>query len=515
MFLIATGSIILPPILSSQPAFADGGNQEFLPEQRSFGNREPALSVRTTPPVIVAGGNADIYMQFRLYDVKTNETIKYPNLLITIYKGLDPRAKPLLQDAFVSQNGLLKLEIKPQPGDIQIRANKDAFTNAWQADDPGGTIKVNGPVLLDAGLYRIDVSVLGIDYPQYLFEAKDVKRFDTIVHVGEEIRKNVKFEGGTYPITITSFNDIVQGFTFDAGTETFSWSTPFDWNGALGILAKNATAASTDNAATNSATIHVVHQEAKIPLSLFGVGNYTEYNAIVNGVPIASNAVAVDQTVEPGSVIFRFALDRDKIQNIAKSNNYTIANGSSNNNNPQAMNFSLSFAPSVKTSSRITTTDKDDNNSSNIAVLLNWTPGQLKALQNSTLEMQFVNNYDGSNSSGINDTRIRDDVKYDIRILDNRKEPVFSASDQIAKGGAGNQTVRLSADGGYLVEITVKGIRRQGQPLDATRNGVATGTVLVPEFPTSLSVFLSVGAAIGIIVFMQRVGKQFGRRKQS
>ncbi len=473
-----------------------------------FDNREPALSVRTTPPVIVAGVTPDIFMQFRLYDAKNNETIKYPNLLITIYKGLDSKAKPLLQDAFVSQNGLLTLQIKPQPGLVQIRGDRDPFTNAWQAD-PRGTINVNGPVLLDGGLYRIDVRVLGIDYPQNLFAPQDVKLFHIIVHVGEEYRANVKFEGETYPITITSSNDIVQGFTFDAGTETFSWSTPFDWNSTLGLLAKNATAASTDNAATNNAAIPVVRQDAKIPLSLFGVGNFTKYIATVNGVPISSNAVAVDQTVEPGSVTFRLALDRDEIQSIAKSNNYTIANDSSNssNNYPQTMNFSLSFAPSVKTSSRITTTEKDN---SNIAVLLSWIPGQLKALQNSTLEIQFVNNYDGSNSSGINDTKIHDDVKYDMRILDNRKEPIFSASDQIAKGGAGNQTVRIPADGGYLVEITVKGIMRQGQPVDTTRNGVATGTVLVPEFPASLSVFLSVGALIGIVIFMQRVGNRFG-----
>ena len=500
MFLIAMGGIVLPTILLIHPAFADGGCcQEFLPQPPNFGNREPALSVRTTPPAIVAGGNADIYMQFRLYDTKTNATIKYPNLFITIYKGLDPNAKPLLKDTFVSQNGLLTLKIKPQPGDVQIRANKDAFTNAWQADY-GGTINVRGPVLLDGGLYRIDVSVLGIDYPQNLFADKDVKTFETLVHVGEEYHTNVKFEGGTYPITITSFNDIVQGFTFDAGTETFSWSTPFDWNGTLGLLAKNATAASTDNAATSIGTMPVVRQEAKLPLSLFGVGNYTEYNATVNGVPIASNAVAVDQTVESGNVIFHFVLHNDEILNIAKSNNYT-ATGS---DNLHLMNFSLSFAPSVKTSSRITTTDKDN---SNIAVLLNWTPRQLKALQNSTLEMEFVNNYDGSNSSGINDTRIHDDVKYDIRILDNHKESVFSASDQIAKGGAGNQTVRLSANGGYLVEITVKGIMRQGQPVDTTRNGVATGTVLVPEFPATLIVFLSTATAIGIVLIVQRLRK--------
>jgi hypothetical protein len=37
-------------------------------------------------------------------------------------------------------------------------------------------------------------------------------------------------------------------------------------------------------------------------------------------------------------------------------------------------------------------------------------------------------------------------------------DPTFSPPDQIAKEGVANQAVRICADGGYHVEVTVKGL---------------------------------------------------------
>jgi hypothetical protein len=484
IFLIATGNILLQILSSSQPAFADGGFQQSSPPT-GFGNRVPAVSITSTPSILISSANQDILLHFRVYDAKTNETIKFATLNIAIYNATDPKAKPILQDFFRSDNGLLALKIHPQGGDMQLRGNRDPFLGALQAD-PGGIVDFFGPLFVKPGTYHTRVGLFGIDYPTNIFADENVVWFDTYIHIGEEYHTDARFEDRDYPVIVTSYYDKVKGFNFDAGAETFAWSVPFDWN--VTKLQKE------------NATNILVRQDVKIPQSMLDIGDFRAFNATVNGRPVQNRTLVVDHVLEPGNVIFRFALHEDEILNIAKSNNYTA----NSNSNPQLMNFSLSFAPSVKTSSRITT-DKD-----NIAVLLNWTPGQLKAFQSATLEMQFVNN--GNGGSSINDTRIHDDVKYDIMILDNRKEPVFSASDQIAKGGAGNQTIRISADGGYLVEITVKGLIKSGQSLDTTRNGVATGTVLVPEFPASLSVFLSVGAAIAIITVMQRFAKQSGTK---
>lgn len=180
--LLATGSIVMPT-LSSQRACADGGCCQQNPPFTGFGNRAPALSVKTTPSVIVSGANADIFLQFRLYDAKTNETIKYPLLNIAIYNDTEPKATPVVKDFFVSPNGLLTLKVKSQPSDVQVQGNKNAFTNAWQAD-PSRVITITGPVFAKPGSYLIRVQVFGIDYPTNIFADNDVKQFDTVVHVG-------------------------------------------------------------------------------------------------------------------------------------------------------------------------------------------------------------------------------------------------------------------------------------------------------------------------------------------
>jgi hypothetical protein len=82
----------------------------------------------------------------------------------------------------------------------------------------------------------------------------------------------------------------------------------------------------------------------------------------------------------------------------------------------------------------------------------------------------------------------------------------------MARGGGADQTLNFPADENYRVEVTVKGLVKAGQPADLTRNGIARGVVLVPEFPTLLNVFLAIGAVIGLVMFVQRFGIQFIRR---
>jgi hypothetical protein len=48
-----------------------------------------------------------------------------------------------------------------------------------------------------------------------------------------------------------------------------------------------------------------------------------------------------------------------------------------------------------------------------------------------------------------------------------------------------------------------------------TRNGVATGYVVVPEFPSYLTVSLVMAAMIGAVVFMQSRKKLFYARDTS
>jgi hypothetical protein len=56
------------------------------------------------------------------------------------------------------------------------------------------------------------------------------------------------------------------------------------------------------------------------------------------------------------------------------------------------------------------------------------------------------------------------------------------------------------------MEVEVTGIARDGQSLDQTRNGIARGVVVVPEFPTgSLITLIAVTSIMsGVIIMLRR-----------
>ena len=59
-----------------QQAYGDGLTQENLPPA-SLGNREGSLFVKISPPIYTTTTGGDAYMQFRLFDAKTNETVQH------------------------------------------------------------------------------------------------------------------------------------------------------------------------------------------------------------------------------------------------------------------------------------------------------------------------------------------------------------------------------------------------------------------------------------------------------
>ncbi len=85
---------------------------------------------------------------------------------------------------------------------------------------------------------------------------------------------------------------------------------------------------------------------------------------------------------------------------------------------------------------------------------------------------------------------------------------MYSQTGLVAAGGTGTQTVDFPANENYRVEVEVTAIARDGQPIDQTRNGIARGTVVVPEFPTgSLTTAAAITGIIGIIILLGRFVK--------
>jgi hypothetical protein len=96
-------------------------------------------------------------------------------------------------------------------------------------------------------------------------------------------------------------------------------------------------------------------------------------------------------------------------------------------------------------------------------------------------------------------------VNYNLRILDDNGTQVYSQTGFVAQGGTGNQVIDFPANENYRMEVEVTGIARDGQSIDQTRNGIARGTVVVPEFPTgSLLRAASITGITGTVIIVLR-----------
>ena len=137
----------------------------------------------------------------------------------------------------------------------------------------------------------------------------------------------------------------------------------------------------------------------------------------------------------------------------------------------------------------------------NINVMVEWAPSQLNANTESTLTLTFYDGFSGQ--------RIANDVNYNLRILDNNGSQVYSQTGLVAKGGTATQTINFPTNENYRMEIQVSGIAKDGQPVDQTRNGIARGTVVVPEFPAGAVAAAAAIAGItsAIVIILQRFAK--------
>ena len=70
-------------------------------------------------------------------------------------------------------------------------------------------------------------------------------------------------------------------------------------------------------------------------------------------------------------------------------------------------------------------------------------------------------------------------------IYDKNNHPVITKQNLLAKNAAGTEQLCSQAAQIYHMQVQITALLKPGQTPDFTRNGVATGYVVVPEFPAS------------------------------
>ncbi len=450
--------------IPSQKAFADGLTVETF--SASLGGREAELLVSVNPPILTDASIEDAYLLLRLYDANNNQTIQYTSFIITVEKGVGANAEEIFTDVFHTESGLLRLKVQPSEGEVQFFGTREQFLNAWVAD-PGGTVNIRGPMFLEGGIYHLRIDILGIDSIREIFPPDQIPRFDSWLSVGDIFTESVEYQGQQYNTTIISYYDQVQDFNFDTAEQQFSWSMPFDWN-----------------VSRIEDTNIFVHEEVQIPKSLAGIGDATSFAATVNGNPISGRMLAVDPYTSEQDLTLHYLVNKNDIIGMAGG----IPEGTSE------MTFTLAPA----TGDNAQTSGEMLTDSGNVNVLVEWTPSQLSAGADSNLTLAF--------SDGFSGQRITGDVSYNLRIFDLNGTQAYSQSDLVAEGGTGTQTVDFPSNENYRMEVEVTGIMREDQPVDQTRNGIARGIVVVPEFP--IGVMLAVAGVLGTVIAVQRLARK-------
>jgi hypothetical protein len=455
---------IIAVTFPNQKAFGDGLTSETF--TATLGDRNAELLVQVNPPILTDASRDDAYILFRLYDANNNQTIPYTTFFVSVERGVGEDAVTVMPPTlFHTESGLLRLKVQPAEGDLQIFGTQEQFLNAWVAD-PGGTVNIQGPLFLQGGLYHFRVEIFGVDNIRNIFTDENIPKFDSWLSVGDVFTESIDYQGQSYNTTIISYYDRVRDFNFDASNQQFVWSMPFDWN-----------------ISRIEDTNIFVHEEVKIPKSLAGIGDASSFTATVNGNPISGRMLAVDPYSSQQELTLHYLINKNDI----------ISMASKVSDDTSEMTFTL--VPSTGQNGQ--TTGEILTDTGNINVVLEWAPDQLNANTESTLTLNF--------SDGFSGERITDDVNYNLRVLDNNGSQAYSQTGLVAEGGTGTQTIDFPANENYRIEVEVTGIARDGQPIDQTRNGIARGTVVVPEFPVgSLAAAASITGIIGVIIILLR-----------
>ena len=434
-FFILLNILLLYPLHN---AFPDGLFEEKLPPA-SVGDREASLYTKINPSILTSDSKENAFFELRLFDAKTDENIKFVSYFITVEKD----DQLLMRDLFHSPTGPLKLKINPTSSkSISVFGSTEPFLGGWTSET--GDITINGPLLLEGGLYHFAIEIFGIDNPRNIFTPENAPRFDSWLSVGDVYRNDITDSVKKYNTTLISYYDQIQGFKYDSQQSIMSWIMPFNWD--LKRIQDNNI---------------FVHEEIKIPKTLTKFSEANAFDAVVNGNPLVGRSIALDPFTEENNFIIHLLLNKADIIKIAE----TINNNT--NNNASTMTFSLSPAEQKIAE----TTSEVVSDIGGILVNFQW-DDQILSNQDTNLQLHF--------SDALSTKEINGDIKYDLIVYDKSGNKIVTKQDLIAQNATDSQVIKFPSKGIYQMELTIKGITYLDLATpDETRNGIARGTVVV------------------------------------
>ena len=288
-------------IISQIPSYVygDGFTQENLPPA-SVGDRDASLFIKISPPILTKDTVGDKFLELRLFDAKTDETIQHTSFFVTV----DKDGKLLMRNLFHTHSGTLIIKIQSEDldvNDVIVYGDEEPFQGGWTSVNDKITVKA--PILLDAGLYHFEIEIFGIDNDRNIFTQSDAPRFDSWLSVGDIFNQVVYTEDKSYDLSVTSYYDKINNFNYDETKKLISFSMPFNWDPSR-LEKQNV----------------FVHEEIHFPTSFKEFSQAGTYKATVNGFPVTGRMLIADPYSMDNTLILHFLLSKENILDMAKIN---------------------------------------------------------------------------------------------------------------------------------------------------------------------------------------------------
>jgi hypothetical protein len=438
--LIPFGPVGIPSLFYEwtfiQSGYGDGFSNETLPPF-SVNGQDLVLTTKVSPSILTPEDRQDRFIEISIFDYNTEEVIQNTSFLVTLYK--DDRV--IMNGNFHSDPGPLKIRIK-DAGNDHGRANS-TFDSSKIWSTKTGNITIQGPVLLEAGLYRLSINLqsLGTRADNITLPSTGLA-FNSWLSVADVKNNMVASDNKNYNVTIISYYDRIINSTFSPEIKTVSWTMPFNWN-----LSR-----------INHQNI-LIHEEVKLPRLLFNASPF-DLVAFLNGKPLTGRSVTIDPYSSVNNTIVYLLMNKQSLADLMKNRTSNLGNST------------MSFKVEQMTShEQLSSTDLVTDNGQ-AGITLDSIPKQLTANSKSIITLSF--------KDPDTDKPIAADVTYSLEILDNNGNPIFKQSNQtLLHDAEGRLELVFPERGIYQIRILIESIAPLDSEIADTTTSVARGYLLV------------------------------------
>ncbi|MDC0159438.1 peptidase, partial [Candidatus Nitrosopelagicus sp.] len=201
-------------------------------------------------------------------------------------------------------DGTLNVEVRPKADCYEAKPWKCTEYYGEVHGTAGGLFArgegrplIDGPIFEKGGLYNVKVSIEGATSPRSL--VAQPLNFDTFVSVAQDQNFFIKTaEAAEVPVTVKTYYDDVENFTYNQGNNAISFDMPFDWDPEYIEL------------------VQMVHEEIRVPKSFDPYNPETSFKGYVDGIEVDQRVLVMDPYSSETENIVHFLVTGTELQRI-------------------------------------------------------------------------------------------------------------------------------------------------------------------------------------------------------